>query len=47
MTKLDREKAAVSMAVRTALHKMGEYTIRNSEFFGMNQSNTQEEKQAA
>lgn len=47
MTKLEQQKAAVSMAVRLALHKIGQSTIAQSEFFGTNQCAPEELKKAA
>jgi len=37
MTKLERQRAAVSMAVRVAVYKIGADAIARSEFFGTNQ----------
>ena len=41
MTKLEHQKAAVYMAVRSALHKIGSERIGDSEFFGTNQPKTE------
>ena len=48
MTILERQVAAVTMAVRRALYKLGLNKIRRSEFFGMKQKkHTAEEREAA
>lgn len=36
MTKLERQKEAVSMAVKVALQKLGQDRIKEEEFFGTN-----------
>ncbi|WP_157923331.1 hypothetical protein [Mameliella alba] len=47
MTKLEQQQAAVSMAVRAAMHKIGFDFVKRSEFFGTNQGRQNAVKQAA
>ena len=47
MTKLERQQAAISVAVRVALHKIGLSAISRSEFFGTKQLASEDFKKAA
>lgn len=47
MTIQERQMAAVAMAVRKALHKLGLKGIRGSEFFGMKQAQREEDEREA
>ena len=47
MTDQNKQIAAVSMAIKRALHKLGFATIKSCEFFGMNQKKDQSEERKA
>lgn len=47
MTNQDKQIAAISMAIKKALHKLGLTTIKSYEFFGMNQKKKQAENREA
>ena len=48
MTNQDKQIAAVSMAIKKALHKLGLAAIKSCEFFGMNQKKDKiEDRKAA
>lgn len=47
MTNVERKAAAISYAVRKAVHSMGRDGIKRGEFFGMKQRRKQKAKKAA